>query len=333
LQATLDFLCEAESVSCPEPFPTELLDRLRALVPCEFVSYNELDQVRRRNLYYEECTNSRAVGDEPDASHMETFWQLKDQNPVCRHHASTLDFSALKLSDFLSRRQLHRNEYYATLLRPVGIEHLLVVGLPATLRHTKCFLLHGQRRDFDERDRAVVEVLRPHLPALYAAAAARRMATAIAVGEDVAGGIVVLSPSGAIDYETPAARGLLARFFPDAEDGRLPETVDSWRLHQTGRSNGRGSPPRPVARLTVRGDGSLLVIHRLEHTLLLSEEPASLTRREREIVDLLAEGRSNAEIASLLWIAPGTVRKHLENIYAKLGVRSRMAAVARLRRR
>ena len=76
----------------------------------------------------------------------------------------------------------------------------------------------------------------------------------------------------------------------------------------------------------------LTVLH-LGHTLLLSEEPAALTRREREIVGLLAEGRSNAEIASALWIAPGTVRKHLENVYAKLGVRTRTAAVARFWRR
>jgi DNA-binding CsgD family transcriptional regulator len=58
-----------------------------------------------------------------------------------------------------------------------------------------------------------------------------------------------------------------------------------------------------------------------------------LTPREHEVMDLLAEGCSNAEIASTLWIAPTTVRKHLENIYAKLGVRTRTAAVARLGRR
>ena len=58
---------------------------------------------------------------------------------------------------------------------------------------------------------------------------------------------------------------------------------------------------------------------------------ATLTEREREIVDQLAEGRSNAEIAERLTIARTTVRKHLENIYAKLGVRTRTAAVAAAR--
>ena len=45
---------------------------------------------------------------------------------------------------------------------------------------------------------------------------------------------------------------------------------------------------------------------------------------------LVAQGKTNAEIAHRLWVAPGTVRKHLENVYAKLGVNTRTAAVAHL---
>lgn len=58
-----------------------------------------------------------------------------------------------------------------------------------------------------------------------------------------------------------------------------------------------------------------------------------LTRREREILSWVERGKTNAEIAQILWISPGTVRKHLENAYEKLGVRTRIAAVARLRSR
>lgn len=54
---------------------------------------------------------------------------------------------------------------------------------------------------------------------------------------------------------------------------------------------------------------------------------ASLTPREREVIALVAEGRTNAQIAERLWISSGTVRRHLENAYAKLGVHTRTAAV------
>ena len=57
----------------------------------------------------------------------------------------------------------------------------------------------------------------------------------------------------------------------------------------------------------------------------------SLTPREREVVVLVAEGKTNAEIARQLWISPGTVRRHLENVFAKLDVHTRTAAVARFR--
>ena len=55
---------------------------------------------------------------------------------------------------------------------------------------------------------------------------------------------------------------------------------------------------------------------------------AALTTREREVLRLVAEGLTNAAIAERLWISPGTVRRHLENVYSKLGVHTRTAAVA-----
>lgn len=53
---------------------------------------------------------------------------------------------------------------------------------------------------------------------------------------------------------------------------------------------------------------------------------AELTPREREVVFLVAGGKTNAQIAAQLWVTPATVKKHLENVYAKLGVSSRAAA-------
>ena len=53
-----------------------------------------------------------------------------------------------------------------------------------------------------------------------------------------------------------------------------------------------------------------------------------LTRREREVLELLAAGRSNAEIADALFISPKTVGVHVGNLLPKLGVPSRAAAVA-----
>ena len=58
-----------------------------------------------------------------------------------------------------------------------------------------------------------------------------------------------------------------------------------------------------------------------------NEELAALTSREREILDLVATGASNQDIASRLFISEKTVRNHLTAIFDKLGVSSRSQAI------
>ncbi|BCB90881.1 hypothetical protein Psuf_081940 [Phytohabitans suffuscus] len=49
-----------------------------------------------------------------------------------------------------------------------------------------------------------------------------------------------------------------------------------------------------------------------------NDPPAALSSREREVLSLMAEGRSNAGIARRLWLSEGTVEKHVRHILAKL---------------
>ena len=55
---------------------------------------------------------------------------------------------------------------------------------------------------------------------------------------------------------------------------------------------------------------------------------AGLTRRELEVLRLVAKGMSNQQIASTLVLSEHTVHRHVSNIFGKLGVSSRAAAVA-----
>ena len=58
--------------------------------------------------------------------------------------------------------------------------------------------------------------------------------------------------------------------------------------------------------------------------------PDGLTLRERDVLQWLACGKTDADIAAVLSISPRTVHKHLEHIYVKLGVETRTAAVMRV---
>ena len=64
--------------------------------------------------------------------------------------------------------------------------------------------------------------------------------------------------------------------------------------------------------------------------LVTSDDQAAprLTPREREVLQLAADGRSTRDIAGLLIVSPGTVKTHLQHVYAKLEARDRASAVA-----
>jgi DNA-binding NarL/FixJ family response regulator len=61
-------------------------------------------------------------------------------------------------------------------------------------------------------------------------------------------------------------------------------------------------------------------------TSVREDRPGGLTRRELEILTLVAEGHSNAQLAKMLWVTEQTVKFHLSNVYRKLHVSNRTEA-------
>jgi DNA-binding CsgD family transcriptional regulator len=331
LEGALRFVAEASAETGSDPFPPPVLEHLRRLVGADWATFCELDRRRRRGIAIVETPVPDVDADEDE----DTFWRIVEDHPLCRAQRRGR-FDALKLSDFHTRRELHRLELYADWFRPFAIECELEVGIPSPLDHTKTFLFDNERRDFTERDRALLNLLQPHLVQLYNAAAARRLAeTARAVIEDDADGrgVVVVGKRGGVEIASPQARRLLGAYFPSASGVRLPRAVVSWLREQP--------MDRPPTAMSVDGRSGTLTIdldRRGGTRVLLLEElavggkgPAALSAREREVLALVRDGLRNAEIAEALWLSPATVRKHLENIYEKLEVHSRTAAVAKLR--
>ncbi len=308
------------------PFPPHLLERLGELVGGCDVAYNELDRARERSVFLATSDGETSDGGEATDDEMREVFRLLRGHPVCGRRKVAGEWtSVLKVSDFLSLRQFQRTEIWTEFYRDVPLNYWIDVGLEPTGARTRMFLFTRARRDFDERDRLVLELLQPHLQKRYddvmrAAEAANALTMLEEDGTDNLHDIVLCNSAGVIEFASRRSRRLLAAYF-QSENGHLPES-----LRAALPSSGSLVLERRGRRLTIRAARSagMLVLLLGEEDLRLDE----LTARQLEILQHVAQGLTDAEVGVALDIAPATVKKHLEQIYDRLGVHTRTAAAA-----
>lgn len=237
-EAVWEFLLGVDDLAPEEAYPAAVIARLQALVPSDQAAYQELDVEARRFVELHPA--------EPDDDEDEELYWAVGPCAITDYRVRTGDLSAIRMSDVIGRQRYHDSPFFREYFQPVGFDHVLDLGLSTDRQRYRSIVLirSGDIADFSERDRAVLELLRPHLRAREARAELE---------------LRVRDPDGTTES--------------DAGDAKT-----------------------------------------------------SLTAREREILRLVREGKTNTEIAGVLWVSPSTVKKHLENVYEKLGVASRAAA-------
>jgi DNA-binding NarL/FixJ family response regulator len=152
--------------------------------------------------------------------------------------------------------------------------------------------------------------------------------------------LLAVNRQGKIVWATPQAQKLLSDHLGagSADEMVLPESLQHWlELAQKGKGGSKSVasfPDNPELRLNYIGKAG-----QNEFLLRLAKDgganlPAQfsselgLTTREGEVLVWLSKGKTNRDIAQILGLSPRTVDKHLEQIYAKLGVENRTAAAA-----
>jgi len=152
--------------------------------------------------------------------------------------------------------------------------------------------------------------------------------------------LLAVNNAGKLLWATPQARKLLSDSLTGAgDDFALPEPMPHW-LDQVQKGNSvktatmASLPGNEQLRLQYMGKlGPNEFLLRLAKDVT-GEVPAEfssqfgLTTRESEVLSRLSKGKTNRDIAQILGLSPRTVDKHLEQIYAKLGVENRTAAAA-----
>ncbi|WP_431016999.1 response regulator [Bradyrhizobium pachyrhizi] len=169
-----------------------------------------------------------------------------------------------------------------------------------------------------------------------------RMTQSARAALDVSGRyLLAVNSAGALLWATPQAQRLLSDTLADAADNfALPDPMPQW-LEQA-QKGATGKKTAAVAPFPGNEQLRLQYMGKLgpnEFLLRLAKDtsgdmPAEfsselgLTTREGEVLSWLSKGKTNRDIAQILGLSPRTVDKHLEQIYAKLGVENRTAAAA-----
>lgn len=284
-----------------------------------------------------------ALGSEDVAS----FNRFFQSHPLVRYHSTHAGAGAHRISDALPDAAFRRTALYADYYRQIGIDYVVAVPVHVDSARLVSFVLNRARRDFSDRDCALLDTLRIRLGAEYLAQEARlRTQRTLAQLADVLMGagmaVIVLDRSRRVTRSSEQACKWLA--YADFTQGvrsgeRLPEPVDRWlraRVEPSWAMLDAGPLVLATAAHTLR-------LHLLQSddvlTLLIERAPApterelardfGLTARERDIVRWLAAGKTNEQIAAILAIRPRTVHKHLEHVFRKLGVENRTAAALR----
>jgi len=146
--------------------------------------------------------------------------------------------------------------------------------------------------------------------------------------------VLVIARDGRVQFRTQRAGQLIARYFdpPEPADAELPRGLAE--LVRAGHST-RVAISGAAGELTIRvvadaaSDAPAMVLFEERRPLgdYAPLRSLGLSEREAEVLYWISQGKSNPEIGVIIGAAAGTVKKHAENIFAKLGVEGRSTAM------
>jgi DNA-binding CsgD family transcriptional regulator len=323
----------------PMALVSHLLSGLQALIPTDYNSWKEITLQGRPQV-----TGVFSPHNSTAASLLPMFQRHVKDHPICNYwRRSGKHGGAFSWSDVASRPEFESQALYEEFYRPLGIQHQLMVALEARPSHLIYVALNRSRAPFTDEERQLLTALQPHASqALQQLRELHRLRATLASFETLVNnlnqGVVCLSAHNRVGWASKRARSFLQTYWRSSTDTVcLPDTLLAWLLKNLEAAGTGGAVRGPLiiqnrtGRLVVR-----LLVGKKERYLLFEEvalQPTfekfnqlGLTDREAEVLGWVAQGKSNEDTAAILTVSSQTVKKHLERIYAALGVTNRTEA-------
>jgi DNA-binding CsgD family transcriptional regulator len=307
LRRLLDLVAEADvaGLAGTEQAVALILDRLPSVIPCDTVMYS--------GPFGNGSTSTNREFSALRSREWARWCAYLGHHPKLAYWAKNPTLGAVRFSDVVSQRALQALPVYNDFWRPFEIHYDLGVQLVLSPTRVVWFSCARRNCDFSSDDRAVFDALRPYATAIFRRAESSPFTSRIASRFGLSrreGEVLALAASGKTNKEIAGTLFL------------SPGTV---RKHLERIYPKLGVKTRTEAAAAALAAG-------VADELLPVEGAAArfaLTPREVQVLERVAVGGTNREIGATLGLASETVKKHLDHIYAKLGVHGRTDAAVR----
>lgn len=333
LQILQSALIDLYSDVSQSTLPARTIKFAETIIPDAFVSFDMFEENKNlTRVLWSNCDLQK-----PTAKDMEFYNQHIHENPLHTEVVVKKRSDPVILSDFIATEDFVRTNVYKGFHSLVEAKFMMAISLWISSEAMMTCIFWSGKNDFSERDRSMLAEAAPHLiNAVRNASDFNHLTAALEVKNS---GVLTVDGDGQIQTASEFVRQIWHKYFSGevSEGAKLPETVLNWVKDNKSSPNENEAPDFNLKN----GQGELSIRfvtdnRNLEKTLLFEEkriisaqtlETLNLTRREAEVLFLIAQGKSDKDIAQLCKISPLTIYKHAQNIYNKLGVETRTAAM------
>ncbi|HEY0256324.1 MAG TPA: helix-turn-helix transcriptional regulator [Candidatus Methylacidiphilales bacterium] len=321
-------------------FPLKIVDSLHLLFPEGTIAIDEVftKSGEVTHHYHDEVLAKPEVWE---------AWRLySHEHPGVRHVADGARVPVLHLSDLISQSKLHKLDLYQTVLAPVNAQDQISFNLRGAAASILGVTI-GLPKKVTDSERNLAGLMVHHL------AQAQRNASLVS-GNDSGSFLerefryeIEIPRGDSVRIRESEAQKLIELFFGGRKSipWRPPEELLLWiesRRRYLSRPGTSWRRLEPLILMNERGtlhvnfsrtsdsQSEILFLNAKLKSSFVRGHPRQLTLREQQVVNWIVEGKSNSEIATILSITTATVKKHVENVFSKLGVENRSALIVRV---